>query len=261
MNHNNDPYPAEALIDRGQMNLSESETWASIIRAREYAAILETKPLDKWDIISRKRYLDFTSEFPEEPENFKGYFGVNNFWETQWFSVETENVIGLINSLTNLYSIDLIDLKNHTPAALDFPQNAGDDYFLVSPPCNGQVFIQWTGLKQISGQGHYLNYTSILRHDWARISEDFGDVYFFRNEDRDNGFVFWQNGKMLRAVANKEDRYTDLGPRLHGENIDKSGDTKRIIDLGKFASVSGTNPKQIRPYGPDEPAYAWLVDG
>jgi len=244
-----DLYPEESLVDKGQMSADEAKAWQA------YNYISEERFADNHK--KDERFLEFQSIYESSNFDFQNCRTIGELWWPNYFAVETNDIIGLVNHLTRDYIIDLINVVDTNAPLFQNPRQN----LVISPPCNGVIFIYWTDVQYSFTSPHHQNLLAMLRHDWASISDKFGDVFYISDAKNNPGFLYWRQGKLVRAIAGQDDRITKYGNEIHGEDLIGFSGTEFLLSMREMAINWNVWPLNMRPFRPDETAYAWLVDG
>lgn len=204
-----------------------------------------------------ERFLEFQSIYEASNFDFQECRNIGDIWWPNYFAVESHDVIGLINYLTQDYVIDRITIDNNKKTLFQNPRQN----FLVSPPCDGVIFIYWSDIQYNFSSVHHQNFVSMLQHDWADISNIFGNVFYISDAKHNPGFLYWRQGKLHRAIVGREDKIAKFGTEIQGEDLTGSNGQEFLVGMWKMAGNWNVWPLHMRPFKPDEKAYAWLVDG
>lgn len=255
MTRSSDPYPDGSLADKGQMPLDEINHWRAYQRLKSLQRTYSGAP-GQTEIIE-----ELTSDYSNSGYDFTDCRSVGSHW-LSYFVVETTDVISLINHLTRDYQIELVDLAENQIEATEKIVAGYSKYLLISPPCNGQVFIYWSGITFGHSSSHHQTWVSQLTHDWKEVSKLFGDVFLISRSKTDPGFIYWSDGKLERAMTGDEHRYDVAGRPIAGEQIIYlNAKDRRLGDMETMIDNWHINPENIRPIGPDQSFHAWVVDG
>lgn len=250
-----DPYPAGSLTDKGQMPLDEVESWRSYQRLKKLQRTFSGAP-GQAEVIEA-----LLQDYNKSGFDFEDCMSVGAHWPS-YFAVETIDVVGLINHLTREYRIELIDLDPDKAEVTKETLASYSKYLLISPPCNGYVFVYWSGIKFGHSSNHHQTWVSQLTHDWKDVSKTFGDVFLISRSKTDPGFIYWCDGKLERAITGDENRYNVAGRPIAGEDIIYlNAKDRRLGDMEKMIDSWNINPENIRPLKPGQSFFAWVVDG
>ena len=266
-----DPFPPESLKDRRQLNEAEYQAWTHYLYIQREDEISKEYPMSSWEPSRIENYTKRKSEYDNSGYSFEGCTPLGFGWKGVWIAIKSTDVVGVINELTTKY---LIEKRNWNDAVELLPSvygASGYRAFKITPPCEGVIFVKPLGQVKLNdlyhrGTGKEFNQIfDAVEHNWASISQDFGDVYFLlldRVSSR-TCFVKWKTGKVVRAVnSHLSGYYYEIGSPLAGENRTKfiGVDHMTPDDLYTASALWRVNSNYIRPLQPNEKAYCWYVD-
>lgn len=250
-----DPYPPGSTADQGQMTADEAEIW------KTYLAMVRLDKNQARSFEDDETLEELTATYQQSGHDFDDCVSIGDHWP-HYFAVETDDVVGLINHLTRDYQIELIDLAPDASDARQEILKSYNRYFLISPPCDGHVFVHWTGIKLGKRSSHHQAWIGQFTHDWKEVSKQFGDVFFISQSKDDPGFIYWHDGKVERAITGSADKFNIAGRPISGEHIIfLNAREKRLGDMEQMIDQWHINPQNLHPVKPGQSFLAWMVDG
>lgn len=189
--------------DRGYMNASETENWWK----------------GYWDADNAWGNLAWVDgvEQPPSPQiqtalakkQSLGDLGIGS--GRQWIAVRSNDAADVINAM-GCHAIEQVAWTSD-PEPI---KNTWKDWWVVTPPCGGTVFIGTAGWNVVTD-----NLTDFMNdtQDLAPLSQTVSPVFYFYQNGfcQHYAFAHWKDGKLRRAVLTTQTRFDEFGKPLNDE--------------------------------------------